>query len=143
MVSSQLYPEDRENAGTHIFKCPLCNNKNESTEEMQQFGIIIPDRDANRKTARILDDQLQCTTRATLTRARFQEAVSLTRRTRLGKLCFIFFIIKIDHFFIKACPPCQTYGLLDTCTCQRRMCRHAGAGHQTSWPFSSCRSCLE
>ena len=48
-----------ENAGTHFFKCPLCNNKEEFTEEMQQFGVHIPDRDANWETARMFDDQLQ------------------------------------------------------------------------------------
>ena len=48
-----------ENAGLHFFKCPLCNNKDDFTEEMQQFGIHIPDRDANWETARMFDDQLQ------------------------------------------------------------------------------------
>ena len=48
-----------ENAGAHFFKCPLCNNKDDFTEEMEQFGIHIPDRDANWETARMFDDQLQ------------------------------------------------------------------------------------
>ena len=31
-------------AGAHFFKCPLCNNRDEFTEEMLQFGIYIPEQ---------------------------------------------------------------------------------------------------
>ena len=48
-----------ENAGAHFFKCPLCNNKDDFTEEMQQFGVYVPDRDANWETGGEFDDQLQ------------------------------------------------------------------------------------
>jgi len=48
-----------ENAGTHFFKCPLCNNKKEFTEEMLQFGVYVPDRDANWESENMFDDQLQ------------------------------------------------------------------------------------
>jgi len=48
-----------ENAGTHFFKCPLCNNKKDFTEEMLQFGVYVPDRDANWESENMFDDQLQ------------------------------------------------------------------------------------
>ena len=48
-----------ENAGTHFFKCPLCNNKDDFTQEMLEFGVYIPDRDANWESAGTFDDQLQ------------------------------------------------------------------------------------
>ena len=48
-----------ESAGTHFFKCPLCNNKDEFTEEMLKFGVYIPDRDADWETAGTFDDQLE------------------------------------------------------------------------------------
>ena len=48
-----------ESAGTHFFKCPLCNNKDQFTEEMLQFGVYVPDRDANWETTNMFDDQLQ------------------------------------------------------------------------------------
>jgi len=37
-------------AGIHFFKCPLCNNSAEFTEEMQTFGIYVPDQDAKWET---------------------------------------------------------------------------------------------
>jgi len=37
-------------AGMHFFKCPLCNNTEEFTQEMLNFGIYIPDQDAKWET---------------------------------------------------------------------------------------------
>ena len=48
-----------ENAWSHFFKYPLCNNKEEFTEVMQQFRVHIPDRDTNWEMTRMFDDQLQ------------------------------------------------------------------------------------
>ena len=31
-------------AGCHFFKCPLCNNTKEFSDEMMQFGIFLPDQ---------------------------------------------------------------------------------------------------
>ena len=30
-----------ETAGCHFFKCPLCNNKQQFSEEMKQFGELL------------------------------------------------------------------------------------------------------
>jgi hypothetical protein len=32
--------------GEHHFKCPLCNNLQEFSSEMQRLGIYLPQRDA-------------------------------------------------------------------------------------------------
>jgi len=48
-----------ETAGCHFFKCPLCNNSKEFSEEMQQFGIYLPDQDAQWEAGDAFDDQLQ------------------------------------------------------------------------------------
>ena len=48
-----------ETAGCHFFKCPLCNNSKEFSDEMQQFGIYLPDQDAKWETGDGFDDQLQ------------------------------------------------------------------------------------
>ncbi|XP_023329403.1 PHD finger protein 7 [Eurytemora carolleeae] len=37
-------------AGAHFFKCPLCNNIDEFTKEMLEFGIYVPDQDAKWET---------------------------------------------------------------------------------------------
>ena len=34
------------NHGDHHFKCPLCNNLQEFSSEMQRLGIYLPQRDA-------------------------------------------------------------------------------------------------
>merc|ERR1719147_319980 len=46
-------------AGCHFFKCPLCNNREEFSQEMQEFGIYLPDQDAAWETGSAFDDQLQ------------------------------------------------------------------------------------
>jgi len=48
-----------ETAGCHFFKCPLCNNKDEFSQEMQDFGIYLPDQDAGWETGSAYDDQLE------------------------------------------------------------------------------------
>lgn len=48
-----------ETAGCHFFKCPLCNNSKDFSDEMQQFGIYLPDQDAQWETGDAFDDQLQ------------------------------------------------------------------------------------
>ena len=35
------------NSGSHHFKCPLCNNNSKFTQEMLQFGIYLPQKDAS------------------------------------------------------------------------------------------------
>lgn len=35
------------NSGSHHFKCPLCNNNAKFTQEMLQFGIYLPQKDAS------------------------------------------------------------------------------------------------
>jgi len=47
-----------ETAGTHFFKCPLCNNKKDFTEEMLKFGVFVPDRDADWETGNAFAEQL-------------------------------------------------------------------------------------
>ena len=47
-----------ENAGSHFFKCPLCNNKKDFTEEMLKFGVFVPDRDADWENGDAFADQL-------------------------------------------------------------------------------------
>ncbi|XP_074602909.1 E3 ubiquitin-protein ligase PHF7-like [Brevipalpus obovatus] len=34
-------------AGMYFFKCPLCNNKDDFVQEMLQFGIYLPEKDAS------------------------------------------------------------------------------------------------
>ena len=46
-------------AGSHHFKCPLCNNKDEFTKEMEEFGIYVPDQDAEWEAGDAFGDQLQ------------------------------------------------------------------------------------
>ena len=62
-------------AGSHHFKCPLCNNKvrrtdkltvhtmcyhqDDFTEEMKEFGIYVPDQDAEWEAGDAFGDQLQ------------------------------------------------------------------------------------
>jgi len=46
-------------AGSHHFKCPLCNNRDEFTEEMKEFGIYVPDQDAEWEAGDAFGDQLQ------------------------------------------------------------------------------------
>ena len=48
-----------ETAGCHFFKCPLCNNKEKFCQEMQEFGIYLPDQDAEWETGSAYDDQLE------------------------------------------------------------------------------------
>ncbi|XP_077861875.1 uncharacterized protein LOC100371995 [Saccoglossus kowalevskii] len=35
------------NAGSHFFRCPICNNQEKFKNEMLQFGIFIPEQDAS------------------------------------------------------------------------------------------------
>ena len=46
-------------AGSHHFKCPLCNNKDEFAKEMEEFGIYVPDQDAEWEAGDAFVDQLQ------------------------------------------------------------------------------------
>ena len=46
-------------AGSHHFKCPLCNNKDEFAKEMEEFGIYVPDQDAEWEAGDAFGDQLQ------------------------------------------------------------------------------------
>ena len=46
-------------AGSHHFKCPLCNNKEEFAKEMEEFGIYVPDQDAEWEAGDAFGDQLQ------------------------------------------------------------------------------------
>jgi len=55
----QCIEKTAENAGTHFFKCPLCNNKDEFTAEMLAHGVYVPDRDADWETSNMFADQLQ------------------------------------------------------------------------------------
>jgi len=48
-----------ETAGCHFFKCPLCNNREQFCKEMLQFGIYLPDKDADWETGSAYDDQLE------------------------------------------------------------------------------------
>jgi len=45
------------NAGCHFFNCPLCKNSEDFLEEMQQFGIYLPDQDAEWETEEAFGDQ--------------------------------------------------------------------------------------
>ena len=48
-----------ESAGLAFFKCPLCNNRDEFTEEMMKFGVYIPDQDATWEKGNAFQDLYQ------------------------------------------------------------------------------------
>ena len=59
-------------AGSHHFKCPLCNNKDEFAKEMEEFGIYVPDQDAEWEAGDAFGDQLQRHDRCFLCRKVFR-----------------------------------------------------------------------
>ena len=92
-----------ENAGTHFFKCPLCNNKKDFTEEMLKVsyqGLLCSVLTPRFSSESLFLTETQtgspgtpsmtnftATTAAMLRAAAVPQAGSSTRRTRTGRSC--------------------------------------------------------